>query len=290
MNLKTESFDAVILKDKDLNNQGRYKVQIPALMNLILNTDGIMVKNQIHKWRSTGSDNGYYGEYKPLHPGTKVLVKFHDNDVNTGYIDRIISDQNMNTLPFKSITDRDDVYQLLRTPRYNNLIIINETTENEPPNSVHLYFNQYRTTIILDEQGIHIYTDDNKDETVTKSENQLVKQNRNRTVDQNESILIKGNNQLQVNGSYDIKITAKCNIETSSDCNIKAGGSCFVGGKIIHIKASKTVNIDGPSVSINCGSAVAPGGASGNNGATIPVYRNSKAKSDASNTSRLVVE
>ena len=290
MDLKSGSFSAIVLKDKDLSNQGRYRVQIPTLMNLIIDTGGIMVKNQTHKWRCTNSDNGRYGEYKPLQPGTKVLVKFHDDDINTGYIDRIISDQEMNSLPFKNIADRDDIYQLLRTPKHNNFIIINEETANEPPNSVHLYFNKYRTTIIVDEQGIHIHTDDNKDEEITKSENLLVKEDRKRTVNQTEDILIKGNRKLQVNGSYDIKVTAKCNIESSSDCNIKAGGVCYVGGNNLHLKASGTVNIDGAAVSINCGTAVPPGGSGGDAGATIPTYRNSKEKSDADNTSRLVVE
>ena len=309
MDLKTSSFNAIVLKDKDISNQGRYKVQIPALMNLIVNTSGIMVKNQTHKWRCTDSDIGRYGEYKPLQPGTEVLVKFHSDDINTGYIDRIISDQEIDSLPFKNITDRDDIYQLLRTPKHNNFIIVTEETANEPPNSVHFYFNKYRTTIIVDEQGIHIRTDDNKDEEITKSENLLVKEDRKRTVNKTEDILIKGNRKLQVKGSYDIKVTAKCNIETSSDCNVKiagkcnieagsdcnvkSGGICYVGGNNLHLKASGTVNIDGAAVSINCGSAVAPSGASGassTSGATIPTYRNSKEKSDADNTSRLVVE
>ena len=290
MDLKTGSFNAIVLKDKDLNNQGRYKVQIPTLMNLVINTDGIMVKNQVHKWRCTDSEIGTYGEYKPIQPGTKVLVKFHSDDINTGYIDRIISDQEMNTLPFKNITDRDDIYQLLRTPKYNNFILVTEETTDEPPNSVHLYFNKYRTTIIVDEQGIHIHTDDNKDEEITKSENLLVKEDRKRTVNQSEDILIKDGHKLQVNSAYDIKVTAKCNIETGSDCNIKAGGVCYVGGNVVHLKASGAVNIDGSAVSINCGSAVGPGGASGNAGAIIPTYRNSKVKSDADNTSRLVIE
>lgn len=272
MELKRNSFNAIVLKDKDLNNQGRYKVQIPMLMNLIVDTDGIMVKNQIHKWRCTDSDVGEYGEYKPLHPGTKVIVKFHANDINTGYIDRIISDQKMNSLPFKNTADRDDIYQLLRTPKYNNFIVVMEETENQPPNSMHFYFNKYRITLIVDEQGIHIHTDDNKDEEIDKSENLLVKQNRKRTVNKDEEILIKGNRKLQINGSYDIKINAKCNIETASDCNIKAAGN---------------INFDGALVSINCGIAAS---ATGNDGSVIPTYRNSKLKSDDNNTSRVVIE
>ena len=141
MKLTEKEFLAKVLKDPDPKNEGRYKVHIPDLMHHLPEDQGIFVKNHVHKYRVTPSEKGNYGQYFPLQENTIVIVKFFENDYNSGYIDRIISDYEIDSLPLK-VKDRDELYQLLRTPKYDNLIVINEDTEDQPPNSIHLYFNK----------------------------------------------------------------------------------------------------------------------------------------------------
>ena len=109
----------------DSKLQGRYKVFIPELMPHIANNEGIYCKNHIHKLRITGSDDGEYGQYFPLHAGTYVVVKFQANDFNTGYIDRIVSDYDENsnveaqdcTTSVPNEADRDEQTILFKTPK-----------------------------------------------------------------------------------------------------------------------------------------------------------------------------
>jgi len=272
MDLTKNTFQAVVLKDKDSTNQGRYKVQIPILMHLLADNTGIFVKNHTHKWRCTNSDVGVYGEYKPLQAGTTVLVNFENNDINTGYIDRIVSDQKIDSLPFVNITDRDDIYQILRTTKSDSIILICEDTEGQPPTSIHVYFQKYRTTLIVDEEGIHIHSDDNRDVEINK----------------NEQILIKGDQKIEVRGAYDFLITGHCNIETKAACNIKTGANCNIqAGANCSIKAASACNITAPAIGLNSAPADPADPASP---PVIPTYRNSVDKSDTNNTSRLVLE
>ncbi len=230
-NLINKEFLAKILEDEDPKYQGRYKVYIPELMPHLDENVGIWVKNQIHSYRVTPSEKGIYGQYFPLQVGTYVIVKFYENDLNTGYISRIISDHEINSLPFK-ITDRDDYYQIIRTPKYDNVIAINEDTKDQPANSIHIYFNKDRTNIIIDEQGIHIYTQDNCDIEIDKDEHHHVHQNRYRTVDQNEEILIKQNRKLEVDQNEDIYVKGnrKRTTEGNEDILVKGNRSLQVDG------------------------------------------------------------
>lgn len=206
ISLINKEFSGKTLSDNDPKHQGRYKVHIPTLMPHLKEDVGLWVKNHVHKYRITLSDDGRFGQYFPLHAGTSVIVKFfNETDFNSGYIDRVVSDHEINSLPLNS-DDRDDLYQIIRTPKKDNLFVINEDTKDQPGNSIHLYFNKNRTTFITDEEGIHIYTEDNRDVKITKNENLHVKGDRARTVDQNENILVKGNKSKQTNGNEEILV------------------------------------------------------------------------------------
>jgi len=230
-----KEFVGIVLPDLDPKNQGRYCVHIPELMPHFPDTRGFWVKNAIHKQRITNSDRGVYGQYLPLQPGTKVIVKFYTEDFNSGYIDRIISDEQDNNLkkPPNFDTDtnaknRDERYILIKTPKYNNYIIINEDTDDEP-NTFYIVFNKdktgRRTVIKIDTTtGIHEYSRDNLKIRIKKD----------------NEIQIDGNYKLTVGGNADISVNGNCNITANGDCNIKANGS---------------VNLDGNSVNINCGNA-----------------------------------
>ncbi len=207
MKLIEKEFLAKTLPDKDPKHQGRYKVYIPEFMYHILDTKGIWVKNHVHKHRITRSDVPafkMYGQYFPLQSDTIVIVKFFRNDYNTGYIDRIVSDYEIESLPL-AVTDRDDLTQMYRTPKYDNIHTIHEDTVDQPPNSIHIYYNQVRTTIVVDEEGIHIHSDDNEDKRIKKDYDQNVKQNKKVHVEGDFDVYVNGNCRNYSGGYYDIR-------------------------------------------------------------------------------------
>jgi hypothetical protein len=213
--LVNREFLGYTLADPDLTNRGRYKVHIPELQPHMKETEGIWAKNYTHNWRVTPSRDGVYGSYYPLHSGTLVVVKFEKNDYNTAYIDRIISDYAPQSLPFKTV-DRDEYYQIIRTPRTNSLIAICESTTDKPADSIHIYYNNKKVTIVLDSSGINI----------------------NVTGDVN--IKSSGNANIQSGGNTNIKSGGLCNVQSAGVTNVKAGGDC---------------NIDAPTINLNCGAA-----------------------------------
>jgi len=148
----------------DVENNGDCLINIPELMafgDQDEKENAIWAKNSINKYRITASDgrrpkedngefgSGYYGSYFPLHPGTFVIVEFLEEDLNSGHITQILSNQGDNhaaepsdTVPFKfDIADKDDVYLFNRTPRWDNLNVLFEETVSLPFNSHHQYFN-----------------------------------------------------------------------------------------------------------------------------------------------------
>lgn len=244
----------------DLNLQGRYKVYIPELMPHITDDNGIYCKNHTHKLRITGSDDGEYGQYFPLHPGTYVIVKFQSNDFNTGYIDRIISDQRekSNVEAQDCITaiptelDRDEQTIIFKTPKKNNSFYINEETKNEP-NTIYLIFNRdsqskRRTVFRVDESGITTWTrdnnririllDDNKQVDGTKTE--YIKKDKNTVIDNNETKHVKQNVDLRISGNNTIQILGTKNLTVNGDCNVFS---------------SSSINCDAPVINLNCGIA-----------------------------------
>ncbi|HQF37206.1 MAG TPA: hypothetical protein PLL26_06250 [Candidatus Dojkabacteria bacterium] len=213
--LINREFVGLVLPDLDTANQGRYKVYIPELQPHMKEGAGILAKNRVHNWRVTPSRNGIYGSYYPLQPGTYVIVKFFDNQIESAYIDKVISDHEPQCLPLKTI-DRDNYYQIIRTPKYNHLIAICEDTTDKPSNSIHIYYNNQKITLVMDSTGLNI----------------------NITGDAN--IKSSVNINIQSGTDVNIKSGAKTNIQTGGDANIKAGGNC---------------NIDAPMINLNCGAA-----------------------------------
>jgi len=249
--LREDEYHGIVLSDKDPKNQGRYKVHIPELMPLIEETKGIWVKNHIHKWRYASSESYFFGEYKPLHPGILVLVKFYEDDLNTGYIDRLISDQIIKTMPKiavnkepKSINERDDIYLIYKTPKKSNMfLILEETTDKETgldekliPNSIHQYYNENRTTIIINEDGYHLFTEDNKGTTIEKDNNEWIKGNEKKFIEKNKHSKVKGKEyKYSSKGNYNI---SKGEIVNYSPKNIT--------------KCDEVMSFDSPMIYLNC--------------------------------------
>lgn len=196
-------FLGTILSDMDSKRQGRYKVHIPELQPHMSPTEGIWAKNQIVDYRVTPSQKGIYGSYLPLQAGTMVVVKFFDNQPETAYIERIISDHSPGSLPLQT-NDRDDYYQIIRTPKKNNLIAICEETTDKPTNSIHIYYDDKAITIVLDANGINI----------------------------------------NVTGATNIKSTTNINIQSEATINIKAATNVQVQADgVVNIDAS-TINLN----------------------------------------------
>lgn len=220
---------------KDMKRQGRYRVHIPTLMPHITNSQtGIWVKNHAHKYRITNSQYGEYGQYFPIQPDTKVIVKFFEDDPNTGYIDRIISDYSPNTDVLAqdcvetktTLDDRDEQYVLLKTPKMWNIIYINEETEKEP-NTIYVIYNrdknskrtereadvnrERRTVYRIDDSGIHIWTHDNQrvrirlddNKQVDGDQTEYVKGYRTKHIDKDDDLHVHKDQRLNIDNNRD---------------------------------------------------------------------------------------
>lgn len=206
--LSQKRYIGKILPDLDPKRQGRYKVHIPELMVHIPESSGIWCKNRFNNM--TGSINGEYGTYVPLHPDTVVLIEFVQDNFASGRIVDIVGDWFVDSLgkgqdanePIIDLNDRDNVYRLVKTPKKWNSIYINEETEKEP-NTIYLIYNRdnnpkRRTVLRIDESGVHWFTRDNKRIRIMGSEN--------RQIDQNQTEYIKGYRTIHVLGEDDLKV------------------------------------------------------------------------------------
>ena len=271
--LRQNEYHAITLPKKDPKNQGRYKVHIPELHPLIEQGSGIWVKNHVHRWRYNGCDDYFYGEYKPLQPGTIIMIKFYEDDLNTGYVHRIISDQILNCLPKigadrspNSITnDRDDMYLIYKTPKKHNMFLILEETKgpgltaNLIPNSIHLYFNEYRSTMIINEDGIHWYTDDNRGVTIKGQNSEIIHKDEKIEIKKNRHLLIGKNAIESVNQSKMVKVKSF---------------SYHDAGMSHYTTAAVSIAEDAPTIWMNSGKTRGPNNAQSNNGEDEIVKQN----------------
>ena len=248
--------------------KGRYRVHVPVLMTHLEKDEGLMYKNHANKWRITPSDVGEYGSYFPLHPGTHVIVKFQENDLNAGYIDRIISDWKdgrdvlgQDCVDVKSApTDRDEQYIIFKTPKKWSIFYVNEETEKEP-NTIYLVYNRdngpkRRTVFRIDESGLSFDTRDNRRVRIRMDDNQQV--------DGDQTELVKGYSTEHVDGDKDshfhgyevINIDGNLDRWTKGDACVEVSGSTTISnrGKIDRWSGS-SINYDAPIINLNCGIA-----------------------------------
>lgn len=254
INLRQVEYHGITLPDKDLRKQGRYKVHIPELHTLIGPHEGIWCKNHLHLWRSTPCHDYFYGQYFPIQPGTKVLVKFYENDYHTGFIEKIISDQVKDTTPKiscnvmpEAIDDRDDVTILFKTPKKHNLFAVLENTKDGKmgltekliPNSIHLYYNYRRTTMIINEDGIHWFTMDNRGVTVEGHNSEWV--------NKSEKIFIQENRDLWINGEYFRTYVL------GEECRTSIGPRQYFSQAQTSIVSGTLASMDAPTIWLNSG-------------------------------------
>jgi len=261
-NLASKGFNATVLPDKDPKNQGRYRVNIPDLEPLLPKDTAIWVKNHIHKYRDTTATGFRYGQYFPIQPGTRVLVKFYNpNDINSGYIDRILDDdipdpddspelsKYKSVLPFNAKKeDRDEIYEIIRTPRLDCLFLINEETTSRtlPHRSIHLYYKKHESYFIIDEEGFHFKTDYNEYHTVS--------QDYSLQVDDNLFFSVRNNYNGRVGGEYRLGIhydghirSLKGNMYIESDNNALFLIAPNTDGGQIHSIAAEYNSMNAPN-------------------------------------------
>jgi hypothetical protein len=271
---------------------GRYRVHIPEIMQHLPEEKGIWCKNQVHAWRITPSENGEYGSYFPLHPQTKVIVQFYENDYNTGYIERIISDADdstdleaqdatkENVKP--SLTDRDEQYIIFKTPKKFNIFYINEETEKEP-NTIYLVYNrdespERRTVLRIDESGVHVWTRDNNRVRIIKDDNKqidgnkslYVKLDRKANIAQNEDLAVGQHRTVNVHQDEDKAVLKdrRENIHGQHDLLTKKDKIENVyGSSDVLVKGNMTIEVNG-----NCNISV---------GGTCNVYSETAINADA---------
>jgi hypothetical protein len=262
IDLRTREFLGIVLDNSsdnlDMKMQGRYKVHIPDIMPHIPFNKGIFVKNHINKWNITSSKYGEYGQHFPIQPFTKVVIKFFENDFNTGYIDRIVSDYRPNTdvlaqdCTDKKINpkDRDEQYILLKTPKFWNTIYFNEET-NKEPNTFYFIYNRdekseysernidpngdkkRRTVIRIDETGIHLWTADNKRVRIWLDEN--------KHISRNQTLLVEGYSTNHIGDDHDLHVykDQRINIDGNQDRWIKKDRTTNIDGNVLtHIKGN----------------------------------------------------
>ncbi len=261
-------FIGTVLPDLDHLQQGRYKVHLPQLMQHIAEDKGIWCKNQVHAWRITPSDDGEYGSYYPLHAGTRVIVKFYHNDINTGYIVRIISDAEIETdkeaqdtvTKKPALEDRDEQYIIFKTPKRFNVFYVNEETQNEP-NTIYLVYNrdgnpERRTVYRIDESGIHLWTRDNRRVRVLLDENrqidgnqtEYIKETRKHNIGGHDSLIVRGDKVTNVFQNEDqiVKKTRTTNIHENDEKNVVKDQIENVGGnKDVLVKKKLTIEVKG---------------------------------------------
>jgi len=243
----------LVITDDDPSNRGRYRVLIPELMGNCWD-DGdapIFCANQVTKYRDTrynaasvgeGKEqpSGFYGQYFPLHPGTKVIVKFCNEDYQSGYIDRIIGDYYENSLPMALDTkDRDQYYQLLRTVDDDLIAITCDTiSPSVPSRSMYFYHKKDNVKVTFDDKGIHIYTKQASDTQITKEAYVNIGKGLDIVVGESLQIKVGTDNKVLISGNSDITINGNSTITVGGNCDIKANGLC-------NIQASK--------INMNCG-------------------------------------
>jgi len=248
-------FQGTIIEGDDPKNRGRYRVVIPELMYNIYDKDEgfIYCSNQISGGRNSGSAAGIYGQYFPLHPNTRVSVRFASEDYSSAYINNVVSDHHDDSIPLVSggtdtdkTSQRDNFTQLIRTVSNDLITVTNKTSAGEvPADSMAFYHKGDNVKVTFDPVGIHIYTKKDFDQQIDgkayigidKDTEVLLKQNLKVTIKENNTIeiigngemTIIGNNKIFIQGNNDLTIMGNNKIGIVGDNDFVVNGNNRVG-------------------------------------------------------------
>lgn len=284
-------FQGTVIEGDDPKNRGRYRVVIPELMYNIYDKDEgfIYCSNQISGGRNSGSADGIYGQYFPLHPNTRVSVRFASEDYSSAYINNVVSDFHDDSIPLVSggtdtdkTSQRDNFTQLIRTVSNDLITVTNKTSAGEvPADTMAFYHKGDNVKVTFDPDGIHVYTKKDFDQqidgkayiTIDKDTDVLLKQNlklvirednkveiwgnSDITINGNNKIFIFGNNELTVEGNNKIGIKGDNDIVVNGDNRVGVGNNNLMvnGSSKISVSQHNDITISGDSkVSIkgNC--------------------------------------
>ena len=245
-NLTDKEFPGIVIPEKDVDktdhpdSRGRYKVYIPNHMQHQGLKSVIWAKNHTHKYRYGINEyvpgkQKIFGQYFPIQIGARVIIKFFSNNIESAFIDRIISDYAIKTMPFNySHLDQSDITILLRTAEYTNVIAALENIVTDPliKNSLHIYYHDDQVRIIMDRTGMHTW--------VEKQQNNWIK------FDQRNQILMGQHNDITM--YQRTLVTGKKN-------TFVVGNRGFLTAGIDEHRAGAYYAIDAPFILLNCGVA-----------------------------------
>ena len=133
-NLTTREYVGEIVEV--LSRPGFYKVKIPELT--YFSEDGFIVYDESIKTRYTKSKYGFYGYFYPLQKGTKVVVRFKRNDLNSGVIEKIFSYE----FPI-SANKHPNYYLVIKTLSDTQIYVDDDSTELKVSFNADTNYTQY---------------------------------------------------------------------------------------------------------------------------------------------------
>lgn len=274
-------------KNKDPKNLGRYRVYIPVLSPgpEIKENEGFWVRNQFGN-NLVSSQKGSYGTYYPQQPesgknsnrGTQVKVRFDSKDPQSGQIISSVVDHIDGAMPKigsapttdeaeVGYLDRDRTFVPVKTPSGNSIVLLEpdiEGSSSDSSSSININYKGKRTTIVINDDGIHFYSDDNLGITISKDNNILVKGNSKIEIDGDNDIYCKGDSKIYSSGDIDVKSDGGIKAEAASNVDVKAAAAVQIyaaanvelkGAVNVDIEATGIVNIKGgPAINLQAAS------------------------------------
>ena len=247
-----------VLPDLDPNSQQRYKIHIPLLMRYMDDKHGIWCHNYTAGGTMSKSQTGEYGSSTPLQPGTFVMVRFMENDPNSGFIERTVSHAEKgsdtkgqdSTETINRPEDRDRRTVLYKTPNRSHTTYINEETKEEPNSYYEVHgrdANPGRETVRrVNEDGMHMYTRANTRKRVLLNDNNQI--------DKDQSFYVKGNQKTNIDGEQDVTVASGrfITVNGNEDHYVKSNFVLEVNGSL-HVSCSQETNIwASKSVNVHC--------------------------------------
>jgi hypothetical protein len=267
LNIADKEWEGFTLPDLDPKRQGRYRVHIPQLMDQMEENEGIWCRNHCSSGNLTPSNRGVYGSQLPLQPNTKVIVKFRMNSLNSGYIEKIVSDsepnsnvdvgKNESSTPVISEFDRDEQYIVMKTPKRYQIMYMNEDTSTDP-NTIFIVFNRDngptsgRSITKYSEDGIHHYTRNNYRERILQDKTVQIDENYMNKIAGKKKTSIGTSNHLSIGEDNIIEIGGKKHEKIKTEYVIQVD-EIQIQAKNIVFKGSESIVIDAPVVAINTG-------------------------------------
>ena len=277
-NLTDKEVPGIVIPEKEEDetdhphNMGRYKIYIPNHMIHKGLESVIWAKNHIHKFRYgineyMPGEQLIYGQYFPLQIGSRIIVKFFSNDIQSAYIDRVISDYEDDTLPFDyQHEDQSDITVIARTAKFHNVIAMLEEVITDPllENTFHIYYHDDQVRIIMDPDGHHTWVEKEQNLWVNKDQHEQILMNQYKQIHMNQESLIKKDKKTEVgvNEKHKVGRTQHNHIGLQQKTLVGLMKQTFVGfkrsfltGAIDEHRAGMYYAIDAPMIFLNCGVA-----------------------------------